>query len=331
MEEDDLIILIKILSIIFILIFCFFFGLLPFMVKSCRINKSFLRSTSVFSSGLFLGMGILYILPKASRKIKKKEDFPYAYFIAFVTYTIILFIKKIIFCLINFEKNVDKNKEKLDESYERIKEDIDKNYRESRPSQAALVHRESSNPSEGAIVIQNEQHTEDDKIDDNKLSGEEIKKIFEKRIISYVLFIALIIHGFFQCLSLGIQSNFEDCIFLLISILVPKWAEAFSLGVWLIRGRLNKKKYIIFIILFSLFGILGLILGIVITININQLVEGIFLAISAGVFIYISCSEIITEEFKNKDKKEEKISKYFLYLFGAMITGGLTVFEYYFV
>lgn len=41
---------------------------------------------------------------------------------------------------------------------------------------------------------------------------------------------ALGIHSFFECMALGVQSDFNTGLTLLIGILIHKWAEGLTLG-----------------------------------------------------------------------------------------------------
>lgn len=42
--------------------------------------------------------------------------------------------------------------------------------------------------------------------------------------------VALSIHSFFECMSLGVQSDFNTGLTLLVGILIHKWAEGLTLG-----------------------------------------------------------------------------------------------------
>jgi len=47
---------------------------------------------------------------------------------------------------------------------------------------------------------------------------------------------------------------------------------------------------------------------------------GVFLAISSGTFIYVSCSVIMVEEFA---LTKYRYSKYFSFFFGALLSAGM--------
>ena len=58
----------------------------------------------------------------------------------------------------------------------------------------------------------------------------------------------------------------------------------------------------------------------------SELVEGVFLCISTGTFLYVACSEVIVEEFSTPKKRYLKFS---LYLLGVILAAGLTLFEHF--
>ncbi len=131
----------------------------------------------------------------------------------------------------------------------------------------------------------------------------------------------------FECLALGIQTNFKNTLFLFIALMIHKWAEAFALGIFFVQAKLSKKNFFLLIILFSLIGPIGVVLGTILSANASDFVEGIFLSISTGTFLYVACSEVIVEEFSTPIKR---YLKFFLYLVGGIFAAGLTLFEYLF-
>ena len=56
----------------------------------------------------------------------------------------------------------------------------------------------------------------------------------------------------------------------------------------------------------------------------NAIVEGIFLAISVGTFIYIACTEVLVEEFENPN---HKYLKFLMFMLGGIFIGGLSLLE----
>lgn len=86
-----------------------FFGSLPLRLKAFKENKLVLSLSGAFSGGLFLGIGLIHLLPESNESFenyyKEKEDplqedevehFPWAFLISTLAFALILFIEKIL-------------------------------------------------------------------------------------------------------------------------------------------------------------------------------------------------------------------------------------------
>ncbi len=76
--------------------------------------------------------------------------------------------------------------------------------------------------------------------------------------------------------------------------------------------------------IYSLTTPLGMILGMIL-VGISNLLEAIFLSITAGTFLYISCTDLVKEEFLFKKNKKREflgfVSGFLLVLFFSLIEG----------
>ena len=164
--------------------------------------------------------------------------------------------------------------------------------------------------------------------DNNKISSSHLEHkdhIFNptSNITPYILLIALSIHGSIEGIALGVMNSLKDCSILFTAILLHKWAESFALGISFYKSGTEKNNYIYMILLFTLFGPLGIIIGMIFS-DAGFLIKGIMLGISGGTFIYVAASEIIVEEFS----LSKKINiKYLWFLFGGILTFILTFIE----
>ena len=98
---------------------------------------------------------------------------------------------------------------------------------------------------------------------------------------TFVLLIALSIHGFFEGIAMGLQTHKEEFIIIYIAIVCHKWAESFTLGQSLNKSSMNMIVCLSLIILFALITPAGVILGIFVS-NTSKLVEAIMLGLSGG-------------------------------------------------
>ena len=121
-------------------------------------------------------------------------------------------------------------------------------------------------------------------------------------------------------IAIGLQSKSAELIHLSVGVALHKVPECLALSISLINQP--KKKVIALLSIFILTAPIGIAIGISID-GENPTVEGVFLSLSTGTFIYIAASEIIAEEFS---VKSYKIAKYISYLIGIAIFAILTHF-----
>ena len=337
--EFDANLILKIISITSLFLLCFIFGILPYAIKSCRMNDAFLSFANTFSGGLFFGIGQFHLLNEGVEKLSKYSSLPWPYFLAAMGYSLILFIQKVVF------GNIVPSAENLENpsinssmiSKEKIGGLLNE-YNMSEISRESTIKKEENNLNNNGsssdslpkleYVIDNDEDIGQNTFARISKALEKTEKelsLKRKKLSAFILLLSLSIHGVFECLALGIQTNYKDTLFLFIALMIHKWAEAFALGVLFVKAKLSKKFYYLIITLFALIGPIGVAIGIILAETAGEFVEGIFLSISTGTFLYVSCSEVIIEEFSTPDKR---YFKFFLYLFGCVFAAGLSLLEY---
>eukprot|EP01016_Furgasonia_blochmanni_P033035 TRINITY_DN3420_c0_g1_i22.p4 TRINITY_DN3420_c0_g1~~TRINITY_DN3420_c0_g1_i22.p4 ORF type:complete len:169 (-),score=32.82 TRINITY_DN3420_c0_g1_i22:277-783(-) len=131
----------------------------------------------------------------------------------------------------------------------------------------------------------------------------------------YLLLIALAFHGSFEGIAIGLSKTLASTWNLIIAVALHKWAEALTLGVAFSRGEVERSTAIKMILIFSSTGPLGVGIGWILSEG-SDLISGIFMAISAGTFLYIAAAEIIVEEFSIS---KNKWLKFFFFIAGITI------------
>lgn len=127
---------------------------------------------------------------------------------------------------------------------------------------------------------------------------------------AFVILIAMGIHGLFEGLAFGVEKEEADVWNMFIAIAAHKWCDSLIVGISFVSAELPIKMAVALTILLSLFTPAGILIG---SLSMsNQTVTGVFQALSAGTFIYISCAEIIIEEFAIAEKKFLKFMMYSL-------------------
>ena len=294
MNKTDIL---KIISFISILALGLIFSFIPNYVNSIRKNEYLLDIANTFAAGLFLGIGLLHLLPESSEIFKDqyKIKFPIAYLISFLTYCLILCIEKVIFD----PHSIMHEHNKLSDN--NLKKDIDENII-SEP----LVQDNSLNDD-----FKSDIHLGKNKLNKNLLQP-------------FILLFALGFHAIFEGIALGILDDFNSVLSLMLVILAHKWAEGLTFGISFLKSELSKCQINTFLIIFSMMGPFGVLFGMFLSSMTNKFIQAIFLAASSGTFLYIACSEVITEQF---EKKESRVVKFICILLGGILTAVLAYFE----
>ena len=331
-------IVIKILSIVVFLLMALGFGVMPYFIVKCRTSTKFLSISNAFAGGLFLGIGLFHVLPESNEMLSKSiKDVPLAFFCAFLSYALILFVEKVIFNSHSLLHGHDHSKR--EEEYNRItlsklnqseretkeKENEDENKNENdeeKESKEPMVKVEFK-PKE-----QKENKNGDDKTDENEHIGEDDDDhdhaILGSSLTPYILLLALGFHGLFEGMALGIVDNVQSTLTLCLAIAAHKWAASLTLGISFVKAGVKRNKLISMVAIFALIGPVGIAIGLILSTEANEFIQGIFLAISVGTFIYIACTEVLVEEFENPD---HKYLKFLMFMLGGIFIGGLSILE----
>lgn len=326
---------IKIVSIIILLAMGIGFGLMPYYIKKFRTSLKCVNISNAFSGGLFLGIALFHILPESTEALEKYK-IPWAYFCTFLSYSLILFVEKVAFnghALLHghehghVHNDIDNSRftlAKLNESERETKneenDDKDNDDGESDDKKEPMVKVEmktkEGEKEEEKEKESNEEHKEDDHehAHEHKSSG----------ITPYILLLALGFHGFFEGMALGIQSEINNTLSLFLAIVAHKWAASLTLGISFVKAGVQRNQLIIMVLIFAFIGPVGVAIGLILSETANDYLQGIFLAISVGTFIYIACSEVLVEEFENPDNK---FIKFFMFMLGGIFIGGLSLLE----
>ena len=184
----------------------------------------------------------------------------------------------------------------------------------------SLINADQNDRTDNNNVLNDEQENQQSK---SKRDSSSIKS----KLTPYILLIALGLHSFFEGVALGLGDTIGRTLVMLGAILVHKWAESLSLGISFVRAKTDKTNFITMSIVFGIISPLGVIVGWVLSESNYEIIQGIFLALSTGTFLYVACTEVIVEEFSVGGYKA---IKFFLYMLAAFFIGGLTVAEHFF-
>lgn len=107
-----------------------------------------------------------------------------------------------------------------------------------------------------------------------------------------MLVVALCTHSIFEGIAVGIQQDYDFTGYLSLSIALHNLVAAISLGGTFSRSGFTFPKAFGLLISFSLSTPIGMTIGILLT-DQDPIVSIILMSISAGTFIYVSCTEIM--------------------------------------
>ena len=362
-DINGLVLGLQIGSIFVIFAMGFIFGMLPLWIKSCRENSNVLSIINTFSGGIFLGLGLFHQLPEANEMLEDnpiQEHYPFTYLLAFITYSLILFIEKVATDAHNIadahhHHEEKKKEEKQSNSSIEGKQNNEQNNIEKNNNEIAQIMLKANNeenniekrletnkvdenvvlqPEKNNNINSNGENYQEVKVYTQNQINEEIKNEtlkkkkkkggFKGLLEPIIVLCAIGFHGLFAGISIGIGENLNDTLIIIIAILAHKWAAALSLGVTFVKLFVPNKQFYILMIIFALITPVGTVIGLIVKQSSNELVEAIFLSVSSGTFFYLSMSEILVEEF---EKKENKYIKFIVYVVGCLAISFLVFFE----
>ena len=327
-QDNSTNLLLKIISIVVFLAMAMGFGVMPYFIQKCRTSTKFLSISNAFSGGLFLGIGLFHVLPESHEMLEELTEAPLAYFCAFLSYALILFVEKVSFnshSLLHDHGHKDKDASnritlsKLNESEtERETEKVDEHNDEEKEE------NEENEKKEPMIKVEMPEKKENQENDNEHEHEHEHHKYKGSSITPYILLLALGFHGLFEGMALGIQSDIQSTLSLFLAIVAHKWAASLTLGISFVKAGVARNQLIIMVMIFAFIGPVGVAIGLILSETADEIVQGIFLAISVGTFLYIACSEVLVEEFENPNNK---YLKFIMFMLGGIFIGGLSLLE----
>ena len=210
------------------------------------------------------------------------------------------------YSILSNEELVFNNLEKNEDLEKKIKESKTKEAKKTKEEKNKLLKEENKNliPKKKIKRVSNSNIS-------HIHNHAQIKKT-DSILTSYILLLAISLHGFFEGMAFGVSTKKSETINILIAILLHKWSEALIISISLIKAKISFKRSLILMIVFTLVAPIGIFLG-WFAFSFNELVVGIIKALSSGTFIYLACTEILVSEFVNS---EYKYVKFLFYLIG---------------
>ncbi|CAG9327704.1 unnamed protein product [Blepharisma stoltei] len=295
------------MKIIFLFIICFgglIFGILPIYSRFFHKGLKWAYLGSCFSGGIFLSVAIADLLPEATKKSEEAigSRFPLASVLVLTGYSLILFIEKLAFS---------------SEHHHRHHHHSTVHMKKETTISMAIPQKKLEINSISITL----EDIKDNLIDDEPESPDIVES--SNSISGIILAIALSIHNLLEGIAVGLQSDEAGFINIVTAVMFHHFFAAFALGINI--KDLDKKESLPLLSIFVLSEPIGVAIGIGMSSADVPILSAIFLSLCTGTFLYISCSEIIVEEFSHSVYKYQK---YFSYLLGVVLFVSLiTIFH----
>ncbi|KAM6547508.1 hypothetical protein CsatB_019184 [Cannabis sativa] len=256
---------------------------LPFLVKnlpSLNPNNDMYFLIKAFAAGVILSTGFIHVLPDAYESLTSPclsentwRKFPFAGFVAMLSAIGTLMMESF---ATGYHKRSELNKAQPFSSDEvMITTDHDHHVH---------VHG-SSNSFELERSISSE--------------------IIRNKIISQVLEIGIVVHSVIIGVSLGASQSPKIIKPLVAALSFHQFFEGIGLGGCIYQANFKCKTVAIMVVFFSLTTPIGIVVGIGISKSYNEksssslIIEGLLLAASAGILIYMALVDLLASDFMN--------------------------------
>ena len=272
------------IKVIFIFIMIFSAGLAGCLVISCKKlqqSEKFLSFGNCFAAGIFLLVGVVHLLGESQENFVEAlgEEIPLGYIVAVGGYSLILMIENVLLGGHDHSMHKEDEAPKINDKAK------------------IPLGGESQAPFNGDFQLGNPDH----ECDNQDCVVTTPPKKHAEIMPAFVLTCALVIHSVLEGVAAGIITSETNLVILCIAILIHNIPAAFSLGVKL--AKLNNLWRFFLMAAFVISSPLGIAIGIGISKLNYPIIQAIFLALSAGTFIYIGCTEILPEQFHEKKNK----------------------------
>ncbi|KAL4494249.1 hypothetical protein ABPG73_018768 [Tetrahymena malaccensis] len=243
-------------------------GSVPLRVKKFRENKKILSIFSAFSGGLFISIGLIHILPEAGEDFDKYynsvEHFPFQMLIAVISFSLVLFIEKVIGEYLTHHHHHHHYSNDLESQQQ--DQQINENYLPSFEIEDTIESKQSQIKQ----VFEEIDISLSKQDDNNKINI----------LTPFVLQIALGIHATLEGLAIGVEQDFSKCLTIALAVLVHKWAEGLVLGLALKQSKMNLTRATVMVVIQAIMNPMGICIGWALS-DTGYLVNGILMSISA--------------------------------------------------
>jgi len=266
---------------------------LPEKLKNSYFSQLFTTLGKNFSGGIFLGIAFLDLLPECYSLISPSI----AGILVISSYFFMLYIEKVAFTSHSLVSHGSKHQDLGCHHESEHSEEEEQKIKHILSTRTRLYSHLSEGDGEKCSMVCQDS-LDSPLLSTNPKHSSVISPIF--------LALALSIHSIIEGIALGLQSDYYDFLKLGLAIFIHKVPEAIVVGITLVETE-SKLKLPLSAIYVSATPI-GILIGALLSVELNESIEGVFLSICVGTFIYVSASEIFVEEFAVARRKYQKLT-----------------------
>ena len=293
----------------------------PLQLKFC--TRKYASIGNAYSGGIFLSIALMHLLPEATERIQDSVSghIPLSQLLTICGYLVVLIVDKV---LVDSHQLLSHGKKHVDlgahDSDHHNGDDEETRFKHVISTLSRMVcHSYAGSGEMCENVCQKE--TPSQRMKEPLLREPHKKDDFRLKLNSIILAVALSIHSVFEGIAIGLQDEFPHLVKLAVAVCIHKFPAALALAFNFIKHKSFSWGIMGIFIMSSPVGIL---VGTLLTIYVNQIVEGVFLALSTGTFFYIAASEIVVEEFS---VSRNKLAKCLALMLGVATTTALCFYH----
>mmetsp|Transcript_26057 Transcript_26057/g.38527 ORF Transcript_26057/g.38527 Transcript_26057/m.38527 type:complete len:337 (-) Transcript_26057:223-1233(-) len=273
-----------------------------FVVES---NEGFFSVGNMFASGILLGAGLTHQLPESAKILNADSLFPWAEFVAGITFITILIWEEILHLWL---ASTELHKVGNHHEENRIHHHGEKEHMipENQPLSQSFycsTHNGCSSNQQSNMITFLPPSTENIHHDHHHHEHHIFQHLHGSLLASGVLLSALSIHSLLEGLAIGISSDESSMISIMSAILAHKAFAAYALGSSMVASEVKRSHFVVLGNIFAISSPLGIIIGILLLEGSRDSAEGgIFTAVIksmvAGTFLFISIIELANKELQ---------------------------------
>jgi len=306
-ESRDHLVAAQTVGLILIFLSEIIMGTLPMHSPSFRSSKLLMGWANSFAAGVFLAVGICHLLPEAVEKMDAyygdlNRELPIAFLTVIGGYAFILLLERVIFAGHGAEEEHIPAESFGGEGKAKDPEVV------TVDAAAHLLSAAERGPRRSQSMV---------------TAVAEGSRGSSGNGATYMLLLALTIHGVTEGLALGLQTTLNSAWPLWLAIFAHNWAEALCLGVTFAHSSVPRVRATVFMTLFSLATPLGIAAGMLLHVVMSDVAVAYFMAFSCGTFLYFGATEVVVEEFT---EGETHWVKFLWFCLGILLMVGIKVY-----